>query len=168
MLKIAVTNLGKYNEGELVYKWLELPASDEEIQEAFDAIGINEEYEEMFISDYESDYDIKVSEYENIKELNTLCERVDELHITDVPIFWKISENEHAESEDDYERVFDILNDGCFYSVTNEYELGEVMLENTEIPDFLQCYIDYEKYGRNMLMDYSGTIWTNEGVFLYN
>lgn len=25
MLKIALTNLGKYNEGYLVYKWLDLP-----------------------------------------------------------------------------------------------------------------------------------------------
>lgn len=29
MLKIALTNLGKYNEGQLVYKWLELPATED-------------------------------------------------------------------------------------------------------------------------------------------
>lgn len=31
ILSIFVTNLGKYNEGELVGEWLELPATDEEI-----------------------------------------------------------------------------------------------------------------------------------------
>ena len=28
MLKIYITNLGKYNEGELVGKWVELPCED--------------------------------------------------------------------------------------------------------------------------------------------
>lgn len=31
MLKIALTNLGKYNEGCLVYKWLDLPATEGEM-----------------------------------------------------------------------------------------------------------------------------------------
>lgn len=38
-LKVFLTNLGKYNEGELVGKWLELPATDEEIEEVKERIG---------------------------------------------------------------------------------------------------------------------------------
>ena len=30
-LRVALTNLGKYNEGELIFKWLDLPATEEEI-----------------------------------------------------------------------------------------------------------------------------------------
>lgn len=45
-MKIFLTNLGKYNEGELIGEWVELPASSEELQEVFERIGINEEYEE--------------------------------------------------------------------------------------------------------------------------
>lgn len=54
-LRVALTNLGKYNEGELVFKWLDLPATDEEIEQAFKSIGVAEgtEYEEYFITDYE-------------------------------------------------------------------------------------------------------------------
>ena len=55
MIKIALTNLGKYNEGYLVYTWLDLPCSDEELQKAKDEIGINEMYEEWFITDFEAD-----------------------------------------------------------------------------------------------------------------
>lgn len=55
MLKIYLTNLGKYNEGYLVGKWVELPATDEELEEAKKEIGINQQYEEWFITDYESD-----------------------------------------------------------------------------------------------------------------
>lgn len=36
MIELCLTNLGKYNEGELVYTRLVLPASAEEIETAFD------------------------------------------------------------------------------------------------------------------------------------
>ena len=45
MMNIYLTNLGKYNEGELVGEWVKLPVSDEELQKVFERIGINEEYE---------------------------------------------------------------------------------------------------------------------------
>lgn len=54
-MKIFLKNVGKYNEGELVGEWVELPVSQGELQEVFDHIGINEEYEEYFITDYDCD-----------------------------------------------------------------------------------------------------------------
>lgn len=78
LLNVAVTNLGKYNEGTLIYEWLELPASEEEIQECFKKIGLNEEYEEYFITDYESDVGLKCSEYTNLTELNEKMEELEE------------------------------------------------------------------------------------------
>lgn len=41
MMNIFLTNLGKYNEGKLVDEWVELPVSNEELQEVFKRIGIN-------------------------------------------------------------------------------------------------------------------------------
>lgn len=55
MLKIFLTNLGKYNEGELVGEWISLPVSEEELEAVKERIGINEQYEEWFITDYETD-----------------------------------------------------------------------------------------------------------------
>ena len=55
MIRVAVTNLGKYTEGQLVGQWLNLPATDEEIQQVKNAIGINKEYEEIFLPDYKTD-----------------------------------------------------------------------------------------------------------------
>ena len=49
MINVYITNLGKYNEGHLIGKWLELPASNEEIEKVLKEIGIDgEEYEEYF------------------------------------------------------------------------------------------------------------------------
>lgn len=74
-IRVALTNLGKYNEGELVYTWLELPATQSEIDEAFEIIGVDfEEYEEYFISDYEAPFSIY--EYSNLTRLNELAERL--------------------------------------------------------------------------------------------
>lgn len=67
MLNIFITNLGKYNEGKLVGEWLKLPVSEEEFKAAKKRIGINEHYEEYFISDYECSIEnFKVEEYEYI------------------------------------------------------------------------------------------------------
>lgn len=79
MFRIFLTNLGKYNEGELVGEWVDLPCED------FDAvlkrIGVSDQpdeqgryYEEFFITDYESDYGVKVHEYENLDHLNEVAE----------------------------------------------------------------------------------------------
>ena len=78
MMKIYLTNLGKYNEGILQGEWVELPVSQEELQEVFKRIGINEEYEEYFITDYECDF-YEVGEYENLDTLNDIAERIEEL-----------------------------------------------------------------------------------------
>lgn len=80
MLRIYLTNLGKYNEGMLIGEWVDLPVSEEELEKVFKRIGINDEYEEYFITDYESDIDgLKVGEYENVDDLNELAEALEDL-----------------------------------------------------------------------------------------
>ena len=79
MIELCLTNLGKYNEGELVYTRLVLPASAEEIETAFDKIGVAENtmYEESFISDYETDINgLSISEYASLDDLNELAEEL--------------------------------------------------------------------------------------------
>lgn len=53
-----ITNLGKYNEGDLVGEWVKFPTTPEEMQKVFERIGIGQKddfgqpYEEWFITDY--------------------------------------------------------------------------------------------------------------------
>ena len=45
MLKIWIGNLGKYNEGELVGDWIDLPKSEEKIEKFLkEVVGLNNEY----------------------------------------------------------------------------------------------------------------------------
>ena len=54
-----MTNLGKYNEGELVGEWVHFPTTEEEMKKVFERIGIGSKgefgqvYEEWFITDYD-------------------------------------------------------------------------------------------------------------------
>lgn len=83
-----ITNLGKYNEGELVGEWVKFPTTAEEMKKVFDRIGIGQKdefgqpYEEWFITDYDcyvgALYD-KLGEYENLDELNYLAAKLDEM-----------------------------------------------------------------------------------------
>ena len=74
---VYLTNLGRYNEGVLQGKWLKLPASEEALEKVLDEIGINEMYEEYFITDSESDIigiNNVINEFSNIQKLNELAD----------------------------------------------------------------------------------------------
>ena len=65
-MRIYIANLGKYNEGELVGAWFTPPVDFEEVKER---IGLNDEYEEYAIHDYELPFEI--DEYTPIFEIET-------------------------------------------------------------------------------------------------
>ena len=83
-----ITNLGKYNEGELVGEWVKFPTTTTELKKVFERIGIGSEddfgnpYEELFITDYDCYvgglYD-KRGEYANLDELNYLAAKLDDM-----------------------------------------------------------------------------------------
>ena len=56
LFEAYVTNLGKYNEGELVGEYLKFPTTHEEVQALLKRIGIDGvRYEEIFITDFDGD-----------------------------------------------------------------------------------------------------------------
>lgn len=83
-----ITNLRKYNEGDLVGEWVKFPTSLEEIQKVFERIGIGstddfgQPYEEWFITDYDMYVDglyDKLGEYESLDELNYLANVIEDM-----------------------------------------------------------------------------------------
>lgn len=158
MLKIYVTNLGKYNEGFLIGKWLELPATEEEIEKTLEEIGISDEpdengiyYEEYFITDYETDMDgLKVSEYSNIDDLNELAETIDDLDEDEKEIVNAIM-GEGYSLEDAIDKKDDVM---IYYNCSNMEQVAEDYAEQVgllnDIPESLRYYFDFEAYGRDM------------------
>ena len=72
MIKIALTKFRKHNEGNLVYTWLELPATNDEIRAALEKIGaVDGDY---FISDYEAPFEI--NECGSLEVLNEIAKKI--------------------------------------------------------------------------------------------
>jgi antirestriction protein len=81
-LRVYVANLGKYVKGDLVGAWLDLPAAHNEIQDFLKTkVGLNRQYEEYGVHDYDSDFSL--SEYENIYALNMLAVVLEQMSETE-------------------------------------------------------------------------------------
>ena len=162
-MRVYITNLGKYNDGELIGEWFILPIDFEEVKER---IGLNNEYEEYAIHDWELPFEI--SEYTSIEEINRLCSMAEELASMDMgeaisdiqnPFFSSFQElYEHKDDIIYYPECND-MTDVAYYLINECGALGE-------IPTSIQDYIDYEAYGRDLEISGSFVI-TNHGVFEY-
>lgn len=172
-IKIFVTNLGKYNEGELIGEWLELPATDEEIAATLERIGISDKpdalgryYEEYFITDYESDIDgFTCGEYESISNLNEIAEALTDADPEQVAaaLYFSSSFEEAANILDDV--IYITTPSGC---ESEEEAVGYYYAEEIgclDIPENLKSYFDYEKYGRDIMLE--GSFYTAESGKIY-
>lgn len=187
-ISVALTNLGKYNEGVLDFHWLELPASDEEIAAAFDAIQVSHddvhyysngegqatgdgtygEYEEFFITDYECDF-MDISEYANLDDLNETAQKLDDLDDNQAAIVKAIMDDLGY----DLEEAIDAADDAMiFWNCTDMEDVARQYLDETGafhgVDSWLENYFDFEAYGRDMECDGSwftledgslGVIW---------
>ena len=166
-IKIFLTNLNQYNAGALVGEWLKLPVADEaELEAVLKRIGICQGSEEYFITDYESSItNLQIEEYASVSEVNELATRMDELNDWDYEKLCAVIE---AESPTSVKAILALLNelDGFdLIPVENEEELGEFYAECcgifTNLPDFVQRYFDFEKYGRDIHLE--GGVFTSFG-----
>ena len=151
MLKIYLTNLGKYAEGYLVGEWVELPITDDELGEVKKRIGINQLYEEWFITDYETDIDgVEVGEYDSLEKLNQIAEALNELHQYDSDILMALLSNGYS-LDDALERMSDCFvysNCSTMEDVARQYCEDCGILD--AIPENLQDYFDFKAFGRDM------------------
>ena len=171
-----ITNLGKYNEGELVGEWVKFPTTAEELKEVFKRIGIGhrddfgQPYEEWFITDYDCYVDglyDKLGEYENLDELNYLASKLDEMSDSEYAQFQAGMEmGDHCGSLQEIINLTENLDCYEVYPHIEDYDdLGRYYIEELEVmqvPEHLQNYIDYEAYGRDVAMDENGS-FTDQG-----
>ncbi len=171
-----ITNLGKYNEGELVGEWVKFPTTAEELKEVFKRIGIGQRddfgqpYEEWFITDYDCYVDglySKLGEYENLDELNYLASKLDEMSDSEYAQFQAGMEmGDHCGSLQEIINLTENLDCYEIYPNIEDYDdLGRYYIDELEvmqIPEHLQNYIDYEAYGRDVAMDENGS-FTDQG-----
>ena len=165
LFEAYITNLGKYNEGELVGETLKFPTTTEEVQGLLKRIGVDGvRYEEFFITSFDGDvlglYDY-LGEYENLDELNHLACLLSELDQGDLEKFEAVIDSgEHTSSVADLINLTQNLDCFEFYpGVEDDETLGRIYVEDMEaidIPDHLLPYFDYEAYGRDVRINEDG------------
>ena len=171
-----ITNLGKYNEGELIGKWIEFPISDDELQQVLKEIGCcytdengkrhNIMYEEFFFTDWNNDITFDFGEYPSISEVNDIAERVEALAAYELEILKIILENHTS----DVNEALDIVEYGDYttWSGNTMADVAECIADECgyldSVPDKMRYYIDYEKWGRDL--DINGTFLEGDGFFV--
>ncbi len=177
-ISVCLCNLGLYNEGELACRWLDLPATDEEIAEALDAIrvchdGVTYEngfgcpYEELFLCDWESSLDnLPIGEYTPLRSLNELVDELDSLDDDELEVLDALLGDSY-----DMKRALQIVTDHdySFVEADDDYSLGYNDLAESgmlnEIPEWAQEYFDFQSYGESIAQDAIAT--KNGYLFVY-
>ena len=162
LFEAYITNLGKYNEGELVGETLEFPTSPQEVQALLKHIGVDGiRYEEFFITSFDGDvlglYDY-LGEYENLDELNHLACLLSELDQGELEKFEAVLHTgAHTSSVADIINLTQNLDCFEFYpDIENEEDLGRYWAEDLPIPEELKDYFDYKAYGRDISINEGG------------
>lgn len=173
-LSAYITNLGKYVEGELVGKWVDFPAASQEIQNVLKEIGVDcVQYEEIFVTDYESDISGLtdcLGEYESLSMLNYLANKVQESDCSTEQLEALIEYGEYTGSIEELITLLD--NTDCYLmydGIEDDYDLGYYYIHETGLfhdlsktGSVLANYIDYEAYGRDVRLE-EGGVYTQHG-----
>ena len=165
MLEAFVTNLGRYNEGYLDGEFLKFPATTEDVQALLKRIHVDGvRYEGIFITDYETDvsglYDC-LGEYESIDELNCLASLLDDMDEGEQAKFEAaLSYGDYTGSLKDLINLAQNLDCYEYYpGISDEDDLGRFMIDEMGamgVPEYLENYIDYEAYGRDVSLEDGG------------
>ena len=143
LFEAYITNLGKYNEGELVGETLKFPTSPQAVEALLKNIGVDGiRYEEFFITSFDGDvlglYDY-LGEYENLDELNHLACLLSELDQGELEKFEAVLHTgAHTSSVADIINLTQNLDCFEFYpDIENEEDLGRYWAEDLPIPEEL-------------------------------
>lgn len=164
-IKGYITNLGKYNEGILIGEYITFPIDEDELEKVFKRIGINEQYEEFFFTDWDCSINLGFGEYESIDKINEIAEVLsdwDEDLLAAACEIWNLDE------------VLDDCPDAYYHysDINTDYDLGYYWVVESGCYDldnlgFLSNYIDYEAFGRDYRLQSNGG-FTNYGWIEYN
>lgn len=155
-----VANLGKYNEGELVGTWVDFPIDEDDFDEVLRRIGINNEYEEWFVADYECSLDAfdweqfgEYPSYESLQDFALELEDIDDVTAVDNAYELTGDLEEAIEGLNNGNIIFlsgiDTLNELGYYVIDEMYGGIENLDSST-----ISSYIDYDALGRDLSMEF--------------
>lgn len=161
-IKGFITNLGKYNEMELVGEWISFPITNEELEEVKKEIGIDGKYyEEYFFTDWDIDinYCAWSDEFINIEEMNEMAEQIEDFDSYD---FAKLEALIEAQCYTIDEALNNMDRAEFYEGITLEDYAYNYIEECYNLPEFALRYFDYEAFARDL--SFGGYTETENGV----
>lgn len=145
------TSIAIQKSGSEDFKWIDFPASEEEIRGTLRELEIDEN-EQFLTVDYKSDLklnagDWKVDNLKELLELNALYKEFDELEECEQHKVGAMLEYEQTYLRDALEEV---KKDNFIFrdDIEDEYDLGREYADE-DLPYYLRDYFDYEEYGKD-------------------
>ncbi len=157
-----VTNLGKYNEGELVGEWVDFPIDEDEFSDILTRIEIGPQYEEWFVTDYDCNLEgfdwNELGEYPSYETLQDFGQMIEDL---DDP---EAVSNAYEVTGDLREAIEGLENGDLYYypGINDWSDWGIYIIENMvgDISqlglDEIEQYLDYAALGRDLGFDSYG------------
>lgn len=144
-IKVFVSNLAKYNAGELNGQWTTLPVDDvnKDILDKIDLGGNSKHgyHDEWFISDYEAPF--KISEYDDLYQLNELAQSLLENNIDTLEDAYNYLDDREAVG---CEEVYP-FDDDFFDMVFESHQDAARAVFFGDIKNWLDDYIYLNAYG---------------------
>lgn len=163
MIRLYLKNLRKYKEGYSIGKWIELPATNEEITAVLKEIGINNEHEEYFISDFKCDIPgIYIKEDSCIDQLNDMAEQLYFMDDEEVKICSTIMKNENftldkAIKQKDERMVITLDKNESNMDLNLAYSYIKKIYGDVINMDkyTLGRYFDFERFGEDLKINFN-------------
>ena len=169
VLRGALTNLGKYNEGGLDYVWVSFPCDEDAFQDSLKKIGIGEDrgdgsvYEEWFFSDWDTDYAglslDGLGEYMSLDEVNECAEALEGIVDDGTEEEFRAA----MEYSGDFHDAVDLVETGSVTKISDESmsnrmdeAIGAYYVDSMGFNAMsnIEEYFDYEAYGRDIRIEY--------------
>lgn len=173
VLRGAVTNLGKYNEGKLDYVWVSFPCDKDDFDKYLKKIGISDEpnedgvvYDEWFFTDWDTDYDWVstdgLGEYESLDDINEFAEALESIVDDDKEEEFKAA---MEYTGDDFRRSLELVENDEVIKISDESlsnkrdeEIGYYFVDaiggDVSEVSHPENYFDYEAFGRDIRLEY--------------
>ena len=158
MLKIFITNLSEYNNGNLIGEWISLPTDSSFINQTINRILSSDDSEEVFITDWEwIDKTIfEIGEYDNIQMLNSKIVKLNDLSSYQLESISFLIKEGICKS-DDLDECINQSYDVVIHRNKSMRDIGieriKEMVGLNEIPSIITNNIDYDGVADEIRVD---------------
>ena len=169
MLKIFITNLSEYNNGNLIGEWISLPTDSSFINQTINRILSSDDSEEVFITDWEwIDKTIfEIGEYDNIQMLNSKIVKLNDLSSYQWESIYFLIKERICDS-DDLDECINQSYDVVIHRNKSMRDIGieriKEMVGLNEIPSIITNNIDYDGVGEEIRV---GGYFVEDGNTIY-